>query len=159
MSSERGDCARCRQRACNRAGPARPICGTWSPHGGAVRHPRAARRSNQIPGRSRWLKTRACGAAGGCHSISNSTPFLKSTRIKFHLLRAAPQREIGDDHMEQRGFAGTGLARDKRMLARAAADFEILQFRRTRAADGHAQQGGGLFRPHLPLLRERSARR
>ena len=65
--------------------------------------------------------------------------FLEVHEIKFHLLRAAPQREIRDDDVEQRGFAGTGLAREQRMLARVATQREILQFCRAGTADGHAQ--------------------
>jgi len=42
---------------------------------------------------------------------------LEIHQIKFHLFRAAPQRQICDDDVEQSGFAGTGLARDQRVLS------------------------------------------
>ena len=38
--------------------------------------------------------------------------FLEVHQIKFDLLRTAPEREICDDDVEQRGLAGTGLSCD-----------------------------------------------
>src|SRR5207253_1624955 len=61
---------------------------------------------------------------------------LEVHEIKLHLLRAAPKREVRDDDMEQRRFAGASLARDERVLARAFANGEILEFGRTAASDG-----------------------
>ena len=76
--------------------------------------------------------------------------FLEVDEVKLDLLRAAPQREVGDDDVEQRGFAGTGLAGDERVLARAFADGEVLQLGRAGAADGHAQFVGGVLASRSP---------
>ena len=78
---------------------------------------------------------------------------LKIHQIEFHLFRTAPQREIRDDDVKQGGFAGTGLARDQRVLARVAADGEILQFGRARTPDGHAQFPARFIGPEISLGR------
>ena len=75
--------------------------------------------------------------------------FLEVHQVKFDLFRAAPQREVGDDDMEQGGLAGTGLAGDQRMLARAFADFEALQLGRAGTPDGHGEFLGGVLRPEF----------
>ena len=79
---------------------------------------------------------------------------LKVHQIKFHLLGAAPQGQVRDHDMEQRGFARARLARDQRMLARALADGQILPFRRPGTPDGHAKF---LHRAFLPerIIRRR----
>ena len=82
--------------------------------------------------------TRACGRCSAGVAFEFDA-LLEIHEVKLDLLRAARQREVGDDDVEQRGFAGPGLAGDKRVLARAFADGEVLQFGRAGAADGHAQ--------------------
>ena len=47
----------------------------------------------------------------------------------------------------KRGFARTGLAGNQRVLARALADFEMLQFGRAGTADGHGEFLGRFLRP------------
>ena len=64
--------------------------------------------------------------------------FLEIDEIELDLLRAAPQRQIGDDDMEQRGLAGAGFAGDKHVLAGAFANRQHLEFLGPGAADGHA---------------------
>ena len=78
---------------------------------------------------------------------------LEVHEVKLHLLRAAPEREVGDDDVKQRGLAGTGLARDQAVLPRALTEREVLQLRRARAADRHAQFARRLQRPHLIVVR------
>ena len=78
---------------------------------------------------------------------------LEIHQVELHLLRAAPQGQVGDDDVEQGGFAGAGLAGDQRVLAGALADGEILQLGRAGAADRHAQFAGGVLAPDLGLRR------
>ena len=101
--------------------------------------------------------TRACGSRLVGVALELDA-FLEIDEVKLDLLRAAPEREVGDDDVEQRGFAGTGLAGDERVLARALADGEILQLGRAGAADGDAQFVRGFPRPDLLRLRARPAR-
>ena len=60
---------------------------------------------------------------------------LEVDQVELDLLRAAPQRQVGDDDVEQGGLAGAGLAGDQRVLARALADGEVLELGRAGAAD------------------------
>ena len=68
-------------------------------------------------------------------------------KVELHLGRAAPQREVGDDDMEQRGLAGTGFARNQAVLTRALAERQVLELGRAGAADGHAQFRAGVQAP------------
>ena len=54
---------------------------------------------------------------------------------------------------KKRGFAGTGFAGEERVLARAFADGQILQFGRAGAPDRHAQFAGRFFGPQLRVRR------
>ena len=83
--------------------------------------------------------------------------FFEVHEVKLHLLGAARQREVRDDDVEQRGLAGTGFARDERVLASALAEFEPLQFRRAGTPDGHAQFLGGDTQPNV-FFRRRNLR-
>src|ERR1043165_2157580 len=79
--------------------------------------------------------------------------FLEIDQIELDLLRAAPQRKVRDHDVEQCGFAGTSFACDERMLARALANCKILEFRRARTANWHAQFFGCLFFPDFTVRR------
>ena len=52
--------------------------------------------------------------------------FLEVDEVELDLLRAAREREVRDDDVEERRFARARLAREERVLARAFADREIL---------------------------------
>ena len=82
---------------------------------------------------------------------------LEIHQVELDLLGAAPQGEVRYDHMEQSGFAGTGFSRDQTVLPRAFADGEILELGGARAANRHAQFGGGHPGPN-GLLRRRHLR-
>ena len=79
--------------------------------------------------------------------------------VELDLLGAAGEREVGDDDVEEGRFARTGFAGKERVLARALADGEILEFRRAGAADGDAQFVGGVarstFRPACGAICEK----
>ena len=77
---------------------------------------------------------------------------LEVNEVELDLVRAARQREVGDDDVEQGGLAGTGLACEQRMLARAFADGQVLQLGGTGAADGNAQLVGGVICPQFVRL-------
>ena len=64
---------------------------------------------------------------------------LEVDQIELDLIRAAGQREIGDDDMEEGGLAGAGFAGKQRVLAGAFADGQHLVFHRAGAADGDAE--------------------
>ena len=79
---------------------------------------------------------------------------LEVHQVELHLLRAAPQRQVGDDDVEQGGLARTGLAGDQRVLAGALADGEVLELGRARAADrARAARSVVSSRPDLRLRR------
>lgn len=69
--------------------------------------------------------------------------------VELDLLGTAPEREVGDDDVEEGGFAGTGFAGEQRVLACALADGEVLQLGRAAAADGDAQFAGGFEGPDV----------
>ena len=73
--------------------------------------------------------------------------FFKVDEVELDLVRAAREREVGDDDVEQGGLAGTGLAGEQGVLAGTFADREVLQLGRASAADGDAQLVGGLVFP------------
>src|SRR5205814_7042938 len=79
--------------------------------------------------------------------------FLEVHEVKLDLVRTAPQSKVGDDDVEQGGFAGAGLAGDKRMLAGAFAERELLELGRAGAPDGDAQFVGGLQSPERGIFR------
>jgi hypothetical protein len=76
---------------------------------------------------------------------------LKIHQVELHLLRTAPESQVSDDDVEQRGFARTGFAGNQRVLARAAANFKILKFRRAGTANRRPQEFRGFLPPHFPV--------
>ncbi len=79
--------------------------------------------------------------------------FLEIHEVKFHLIRAAPERQVRDEHVKQCGFARTGFAGDQTVLARALAEREVLQLRRASPPDGDAQFARCLQTPYFPVFR------
>ena len=79
--------------------------------------------------------------------------FLKVDQVELHLVRAVPEREIGDGDVEERGFSGSGFSGDERVLTRAAAEGELLKFRSPHAADRHPGLGVRRASPDLLFLR------
>ena len=78
--------------------------------------------------------------------------FLEVHEIKFHLFRAAPEREICDDDVEQRGFPRAGFARNQPVLPRTLTEREILELRRASASDGYAQFARCVQTPKLVVF-------
>ena len=74
-------------------------------------------------------------------------------KVELDLVRTAPQGEVGDQHVKQRGFARARFASDEGMLARALSQREVLELGRARASDRDANFGGGLQRPERGLFR------
>ena len=85
--------------------------------------------------------------------------FLEVHEVELDLLRAAPQREVGDDDVEEGGFARAGFAGDQAVLAGAFADGEVLELGRAGAADGHAQLAWWCPRSRSPLPAARRGRK
>ena len=79
--------------------------------------------------------------------------FLEVHEVKLDLVRTAPQSKVGDDDVEQGGFAGAGLAGDEGMLAGAFAERELLELGRAGAPDRDAQFVGGLQSPERGIFR------
>jgi len=75
--------------------------------------------------------------------------FLEVHQVKLHLLGAAPQRQVGDDDVEQGGLARAGLARNQRVLAGSLAQGEVLELGRAGAPDRDKQLFGGVLAPNL----------
>ena len=89
----------------------------------------------------------ACRVAFELHA------FFEVDEVELDLLRAACEREVGDDDVKERRFSRAGLACEECVLARALSDCEILQLCRTGAADGHAEFRGGVALPVVRRLR------
>src|SRR5580765_8203915 len=78
---------------------------------------------------------------------------LEVHKVELDLVRAAPEREVGDEDVKQRGFARARFAGDEGMLASALTQREVLKLGRARASDGDANFGRGLQRPKRGILR------
>ena len=72
---------------------------------------------------------------------------LEIDQAELDLIGAAPQREVGDDDMEERGLAGTGLARNENMLPGAPAQGEVLEFGGASSPDRDTEFGASIQRP------------
>ena len=75
--------------------------------------------------------------------------FFEIDQVEFDLLGTAPQRQVRNDHVEERGFARAGLAGDQTMLTRAFSNGQVLQLGGAGAANWHAQLAGGVLAPNL----------
>ena len=72
---------------------------------------------------------------------------LEVDQIELDLIRAAGQRQIGDDHMEEGGFPRPGFPGKQGVLAGALADGQHLVFDRAGPADRDAEFVGGVSLP------------
>src|SRR5260221_1647293 len=64
---------------------------------------------------------------------------LEVHEVKLDLLRAAPQRQVRDEHVKEGRFSGAGFSGNERVLACSLADGEVLQLGRAGTPDRHAQ--------------------
>src|SRR5438477_10492505 len=79
--------------------------------------------------------------------------FLEIDEVKFDLLRAAPQRQIGNDDVEECRFTGAGFARHEGVLASPFAHGQVLKLGRARTSDRDSNFFCGGQRPKLVWLR------
>ena len=92
--------------------------------------------------------TRACGSR--CVGVGlELDALLEVDQVQLDLVRAVRQREVRDQRVQQRRFAGAGLAGDQHVLRGALAERRTLQLRRPGAADGHVEalRGASPSRP------------
>src|SRR5262245_66319261 len=61
---------------------------------------------------------------------------LEVHEVELDLVGTVRQGDLGNERVEQSGFARSGLARDEGMLGRAVAEREELALQRARAAKG-----------------------
>ena len=54
---------------------------------------------------------------------------LEVDQVELDLVRTVPERKVGDEHVQQRGLSGAGLARDQRMLVGALPQRQVLKSR------------------------------
>ena len=78
---------------------------------------------------------------------------LEVDQVELDLVGAVPQRQVGDEHVQQRGLARAGLPGDEHVLRHAAAEREPLESRRAAAAHRHRHVVGRIGRPQPPLVR------
>ena len=73
--------------------------------------------------------------------------FFEIDEIELYLIGGAGEGEVGDDDMEEGGFAGTGFAGEEGVLAGAFSDGEVLEFGGAGSADGDFEFLGGVVGP------------
>jgi hypothetical protein len=62
---------------------------------------------------------------------------LEIHEVELDLVRAVPQRQVRDEHVQHRGLAGAGLAGNQRVLVRALTQRQVLQPRGPGPAQRH----------------------
>ena len=69
---------------------------------------------------------------------------LEVDQVEFDFVGAVEEGEIGDEHVQEGGFAGAGLARHQHVLGGAAADVQVLQRAGASGAERCAQTLGAV---------------
>src|SRR5206468_579540 len=78
---------------------------------------------------------------------------LEVHQVELDLIRAAPQGEVGDEDMEQSGFARTGFAGDENVLPCTLAQGKELELGRARASDRDAEFAARVQSPYCGIWR------
>jgi len=78
--------------------------------------------------------------------------FLEVDQVQLDFLRRIPEGQVGDHHVQQRGFARPGFAGDQRMLGNTFAQPQLLNPNRACPPDRNPQFVGRVAGPR-PLRR------
>ena len=79
-------------------------------------------------------------------------PLLEVDQVEFHFVGAVAERQVDDQHVQERGLARAGLAGDQHVLRRALAELEVLELADAGPAHGNVDPLPTVGGPPLRLF-------